>query len=77
MEAAVVGGSLTESAQTNSNDRRRPSQKGTELAVQTLIEWAGDSPKRDGLAGTPERVVRAYEDFFATIGRLGSVSNGS
>ena len=33
--------------------------------MRTLIEWAGDDPDREGLAGTPERVVRAYEEFFA------------
>ena len=33
--------------------------------MRTLIEWAGDNPDREGLAGTPERVVRAYEEFFA------------
>jgi len=36
-----------------------------EAAVRTLIEWAGDDPDREGLAGTPKRVVRAYEEFFA------------
>ena len=45
--------------------RRRPSQAEAEAAVRTLIEWAGDDPDREGLAGTPERVVRAYEEFFA------------
>ena len=33
--------------------------------MRTLIEWAGDDPDREGLAGTPERVVRAFEEFFA------------
>ena len=33
--------------------------------MRTLIEWAGDDPDREGLTGTPERVVRAYEEFFA------------
>ena len=33
--------------------------------MRTLIEWAGDDPDREGLAGTPGRVVRAYEEFFA------------
>ena len=33
--------------------------------MRTLIEWAGDDPDREGLAGTPKRVVRAYEEFFA------------
>ncbi len=36
-----------------------------EAAVRTLIRWAGDNPDREGLLGTPERVVRAYEEFFA------------
>ena len=36
-----------------------------EAAVRTLIEWAGDDPDREGLQGTPGRVVRAYEEFFA------------
>lgn len=44
--------------------RRRPAQSEAEAAVRTLIEWAGDDPDREGLKGTPERVVRAYEEFF-------------
>ena len=27
--------------------------------------WAGDDPEREGLLGTPDRVVRSYEEFFA------------
>ncbi|MEO1544078.1 MAG: GTP cyclohydrolase I FolE [Pseudomonadota bacterium] len=44
--------------------RKRPSREMAEAAVRTLIEWAGDDPDREGLAGTPGRVVRAYEEFF-------------
>ena len=44
--------------------RSRPSRAAAEAAVRTLIEWAGDDPDREGLAGTPERVARAYEEFF-------------
>ena len=65
MDTAVVGSRPTESVLTNSGGRRRPSQAEAETAVRTLIEWAGDDPDREGLAGTPERVVRAYEEFFA------------
>ena len=43
----------------------RPSQDEAEAAVRTLIRWAGDNPDREGLVGTPRRVVRAYEEFFA------------
>ncbi len=45
--------------------RGRPSRAEAERAVRTLIQWAGDDPDREGLAGTPDRVVRAYEEFFA------------
>lgn len=61
----MVESRLKETALTNANGRRRPSQAEAEAAVRTLIEWAGDDPDREGLAGTPERVVRAYEEFFA------------
>ncbi len=43
----------------------RPSRKEAEDAVRTLIRWAGDDPDREGLLGTPDRVTRAYEEFFA------------
>ena len=44
---------------------KRPSQEEAEAAVRTLLAWAGDNPDREGLLGTPERVVRAYEEWFA------------
>jgi len=43
----------------------RPSRSTAEDAVRTLIRWAGDDPAREGLRGTPARVVRAYEEWFA------------
>ena len=43
----------------------RPSRKEAEEAVRTLIRWAGDDPDREGLVGTPDRVARAYEEFFS------------
>jgi GTP cyclohydrolase I len=42
----------------------RPSREDVEDAVRTLIQWAGDDPRREGLADTPARVVRSYEEFF-------------
>jgi len=41
-----------------------PTREQAEEAVRTLICWAGDNPSREGLADTPDRVVRAYEEFF-------------
>jgi GTP cyclohydrolase I len=33
--------------------------------VRTLIRWAGDDPAREGLAQTPARVAKAFEEFYA------------
>ena len=43
----------------------RPSRAEAQEAVRTLIRWAGDDPDREGLRGTPDRVVRSYDEFFA------------
>ena len=43
----------------------KPSRDEVEAAVRTLLRWAGDDPDREGLLGTPARVARAYEAFFA------------
>jgi len=37
-------------------------------AVRTLLRWAGDDPSREGLLGTPDRVVRSYQEFFSGYG---------
>ncbi|MBX6373064.1 MAG: GTP cyclohydrolase I FolE [Acetobacteraceae bacterium] len=43
---------------------RRPSRAEAEAAVRTLIRWAGDDPDREGLIDTPDRVLRAYAEWF-------------
>ena len=49
-----------------------PAQRATREealdAVRTLLRWAGDDPGREGLLGTPDRVVRSYEEFFSGYG---------
>jgi len=32
-----------------------------------LLRWAGDDPRREGLAGTPDRVARAFEEWFRRL----------
>jgi len=44
---------------------RKPSRKQAEEAVRTLLVWAGEDPRREGLLETPKRVARAYEDWFS------------
>jgi GTP cyclohydrolase IA len=43
----------------------RPSREEAEAAVRLLLRYAGDDPEREGLRGTPSRVVRSYDEFFA------------
>ena len=65
MENAVTPVDATPSEMSVLSERKRPNREKAEEAVRTLIEWAGEDPDREGLQGTPARVVRAYEEFFA------------
>ena len=44
---------------------KKPSRIEAETAVRTLLAWAGEDAKREGLKDTPKRVVKAYEDWFS------------
>ena len=35
-----------------------------EAAVRTLLTYIGENPEREGLADTPKRVVKSYDEFF-------------
>ncbi len=35
-----------------------------EEAINTIIKWIGEDPKREGLLSTPKRVVKAYKEYF-------------
>jgi GTP cyclohydrolase I len=64
MDALVTG---LEHAPDHAQDTelaQRPSRAAAEAAVRTLIRWAGDDPRREGLADTPDRVLRAYAEWF-------------
>ncbi len=53
-----------QSGYQNASSTDRPTTTEVEAAVRTLIRWAGDDPNREGLVATPERVTRAYREFF-------------
>ncbi|GAB5470385.1 MAG: GTP cyclohydrolase I FolE [Rhodospirillales bacterium] len=65
MDTGTLTTPLPEPSHSESRRAQRPSQLEAEAAVRTLIAWAGENPDREGLKDTPERVVRAYEEFFA------------
>lgn len=46
-------------------ERGKVSRRAAEEAVRTLMRWAGDDPRREGLRDTPQRVVDAYRDWFS------------
>ena len=46
----------------------RPTREQAMEAVRTLIAWAGDDPRREGVIDTPRRVVDAYEEWFSGYG---------
>ena len=45
-------------------DVERPTEDEARAAVRTLLRWAGDDPDREGLLDTPDRVIRAYREWF-------------
>lgn len=59
-------------ARTDASDHagpaHRPTRAEAEDAVRTLIAWAGEDATREGLAATPARVARAFEDLFSGYG---------
>ena len=40
----------------------RPTSEEAKAAVRTLIAFIGDDPDREGLVGTPERVIKAWTE---------------
>src|SRR5690349_18030206 len=61
----VIRGAVQQRRNSSAAPAGRPTRAEAEAAVRTLLLWAGDDPEREGLKGTPERVVRAFEEFFA------------
>ena len=42
----------------------KPTREEAMAAVRTLLAWAGDDPRREGLLDTPKRVVEAFGEWF-------------
>ena len=50
-------------ASTDQSVTEKPSRQEAEAAIDVLLRWIGENPAREGLAGTPGRVVRAWSEF--------------
>jgi len=44
--------------------KRKISDEKVEEAIRTIIQWIGEDPKREGLKTTPQRVVKAFKEYF-------------
>ena len=40
------------------------SEEKAEAAIKTIIQWIGENPNREGLKSTPQRVLKAYREYF-------------
>ena len=40
--------------------KKKVTVEEAEKAVETLIAWIGDDPKREGLLETPKRVIKSF-----------------
>lgn len=56
---------LTDLLDVGGSNLTKPTRHEVEAAFRTIIRWTGDDPARDGLAETPARVARAFEEYFA------------
>ena len=68
MDALAKDRALIGSSELDLQPIHKPSREDAMEAVRTLIAWAGDDPRREGLIDTPGRVVEAYGEWFAGYG---------
>ncbi|OFX02394.1 MAG: GTP cyclohydrolase I FolE, partial [Alphaproteobacteria bacterium RIFCSPHIGHO2_12_FULL_63_12] len=48
----------------NPRQRTEEERRRAMAAVEELLRWIGDDPKREGLVDTPQRVVDAFLEYF-------------
>lgn len=41
-----------------------PNTKDIESALKTILAYIGEDPEREGLQGTPDRIIRMYKEIF-------------
>ena len=57
--------SLKRSAANSSTNEASASQSKVEQAFREILCWIGEDPDRDGLRETPNRLARAFQEYFA------------
>lgn len=41
-----------------------PNPKDIECAIKTILAYIGENPEREGLKGTPDRIIRMWKEIF-------------
>ena len=47
-----------------SKNKSSVSDEKAQEAIKTIIEWIGENPDREGLKSTPQRVIKAFREYF-------------
>ena len=55
---------LVKNIEESKNKLSKVSDEEAEQAFRTIIEWIGEDPEREGLKGTPKRLIRAFKEYF-------------
>ena len=55
---------LVKNIEENKKKSRKVSDTEAEQAFRTIIEWIGEDPDREGLKGTPKRLVKAFKEYY-------------
>ena len=56
---------LNRSSTNSSSNEAAASQSKVEHAFREVFRWIGEDPDRDGLRETPNRLARAFQEYFA------------
>ena len=56
---------MTSTIIVKDNNSTRPSEADALKAIETIIQWTGDDPTREGLLETPKRVIKSFKEFFS------------
>ena len=55
---------LVKNIEESKNKLNKVSDSEAEQAFRTIIEWIGEDPHREGLKGTPKRLIKAFREYF-------------
>ena len=55
---------LVKNIEESKNKLSKVSDSEAEQAFRTIIEWIGEDPHREGLKGTPKRMLKAFKEYF-------------